>query len=110
MKVFHQGDNPYPVVLFKAGYPECKYVSSKKEMQEAVMDGWSETPVQHDYPKWVGPHDEQVITQGEDKAYVTSWKPMGGKLCKNAAEEKAHLELIASTKAATAKVASTKAA
>lgn len=45
--------NPFPEFLYKAGFPEGKYVSNKEELAEARADGWSQTPIPQVYPKLI---------------------------------------------------------
>lgn len=45
--------NQYPMRLYKAGHPEGLIVYDSKGNADAKMDGWSETPVYHTYPKAV---------------------------------------------------------
>ena len=95
-------DNHFPQVLYKAGAENLngKYVHKKDELAAAIKDGWQTTPLFREFPKWVGPPDEQEIVElrdGQGKLYhEVKMVNKGGKKCQNAEEERAHLALLAS--------------
>lgn len=93
MQIFR--DNPYPKHLYKVGVPNGLYVSDKLQLEKALQDGFSETYVVQEWPKWVGPPDEQICDPALGTVTLVS---KGGGPCHNAKEEKERLALLAKNK------------
>ena len=99
MQVF--ADNPFPQRMYKAGIENIngRYVNRKEDIQAALADGWSHQPIHSEWPKWVGPHNEEVsvtVPDGKGGFYQEiHYESRGGKVCQNAKEEAEHLEVLA---------------
>jgi hypothetical protein len=93
-------DNDFPKRLYKAGQENIngKFVSNKNELREANLQGWQESPIGFEYPKWVGPPDVQELIElkdGQGKTYYESKLiSKGGKICDSAEKEQEHLEFL----------------
>lgn len=99
MEVFK--DNKYPQHLFRIDSPEGLYVTTNEEKADALNNGWQDSYVPRNYPKWVQ-HAGGAMQQNPEAAALKMSRAAGieagfpdvpvMKLCKSEAEERAYID------------------